>query len=131
MKLRSANPPAFWTSRRDLLRAVNLTVLCFWLPVSAAFAAPPRYDHVVIVMEENRTPGQIIGDLANAPYLTSLATGGVSLASMFAIEHPSQPNYLQLFSGSNQGVVDDNLPPDFSTTPTATYPLRSANLAAE
>src|SRR6266498_1074248 len=70
----------------------------------ALFAAPPRYDHVVIVMEENRTPGQIIGDQVNAPYITSLAAGGVSLASMFAIVHPSQPNYLELFSGANQGV---------------------------
>jgi hypothetical protein len=25
----------------------------------------------------------------------------------FAVEHPSQPNYLDLFSGSNQGVTDD------------------------
>jgi hypothetical protein len=97
-----------------------------WAPL----AAPPRYDHVVIVMEENRTAGQIVGDLVNAPYITSLATGGVSLRFMFAIEHPSQPNYLQLFSGSNQGTFDDNLPPNFSTTPTSTYPFRSANLAA-
>jgi hypothetical protein len=101
------------------------------LVLSAPAAAPPRYDHVVIVVEENRTEGQIIGDLANAPYLTSLASGGVALGSMFAIEHPSQPNYLQLFSGSNQGVLDDNLPPDFSTTPSSTYPFRTANLGAE
>src|SRR6266540_222571 len=97
----------------------------------ALFAAPPRYDHVVIVMEENRTPGQIIGDQVNAPYITSLAAGGVSLASMFAIVHPSQPNYIELFSGSNHGVVDDALPPNFSTTPTSTYPFRTANLGAE
>jgi hypothetical protein len=97
----------------------------------ALSAAPPRYDHVIIVMEENRTPGQIIGDQVNAPYITSLANGGVSLGSMFAIVHPSQPNYLELFSGSNQGVVDDALPPNFSTTPTSTYPFRTANLGAE
>ena len=29
---------------------------------ATAFAAPPRYDHVVVVVEENRTYGQIIGD---------------------------------------------------------------------
>lgn len=131
MKPRSASLPALRTLRRTLPSAVNLTVLCAWLPVLAAFAVPPRFDHVVIVMEENRTPGQIVGDLANAPYITSLATGGVSMASMFGIEHPSQPNYLQLFSGSNQGVVDDNLPPNFSTTPTSTYPFVTPNLGAE
>lgn len=94
-------------------------------------AAPPRYDHVVIVIEENRADTQIIGDLVNAPYLNSLASNGVILGSIFAIEHPSQPNYLQLFSGSNQGVLDDNLPPNFSTTPTGTYPFTTPNLGAE
>jgi len=116
--------------RRRLSRSA-VCALSSLLIVCSASAAPPRYDHVVIVVEENRTPGQIIGDLANAPYITSLATGGVSMASMFAIEHPSQPNYLQLFSGSNQGVLDDDLPPNFSTTPTATYPFVAPNLAAE
>src|SRR5678815_3824533 len=79
-------------------------------------AAPHRYDHVVIVMEENRTVAQIIGDLANAPYINSLANAGVRLGSMFAITHPSQPNYIHLFSGADQGVLDDGLPPNFSTT---------------
>jgi hypothetical protein len=117
---------------RGLLSAVTRSAFSFCLLLELTVsAAPPRYDHVVIVMEENRTPGQIIGDLVNAPYLTSLATAGVQLGSMFALEHPSQPNYLQLFSGSNQGVVDDDLPPNFSTTPTSTYPLLTPNLAAE
>jgi phosphatidylinositol-3-phosphatase len=94
-------------------------------------AWPPLYDHVVIVVEENRTVEQIIGDLVNAPYINYLATNGVRMGSMFAIEHPSQPNYIQLFSGSNQGVLDDNLPPNFSTTPTGTYPFTAPNLGAE
>ena len=94
-------------------------------------AAPHRYDHVVIVMEENRTVAQIIGDLANAPYINSLANAGVKLGSMFAITHPSQPNYIHLFSGTDQGVLDDGLPPNFSTTPTSTYPFRTLNLGYE
>lgn len=98
---------------------------------AAAVAAPHRYDHVVIVVEENRTPGEIVGDQTNAPYITSLAAGGVNMGNMFAHEHPSQPNYLQLFSGSNQGVLDDELPPNFSTTPTSTYPFTAPNLGRE
>ncbi|HEY0549613.1 MAG TPA: alkaline phosphatase family protein [Verrucomicrobiae bacterium] len=94
-------------------------------------SAPQRYDHVVIVMEENRTVTQIIGDRVNAPYINSLADGGVRVGSMFAITHPSQPNYVHLFSGADQGVLDDELPPNFSTTPTSTYPFRTANLGAE
>ena len=96
-----------------------------------AFAVPHRYDHVVVVIEENKAIGQIISDYTNAPYINSLADGGVSLGKMFAIEHPSQPNYLELYSGGNQGVKDDNLPLNFSTTPTATYPFTSLNLGAE
>jgi hypothetical protein len=107
-----------------------LVAACAILSAAPGTSAPPRYDHVVIVVEENRTPGEIVGDLANAPYITSLASGGTALGSMFALVHPSQPNYLELFSGSNQGVVDDDLPPNFSTTPTSTYPFRTANLAA-
>jgi phosphatidylinositol-3-phosphatase len=94
-------------------------------------AAPPRYDHVVIVVEENRTVTQIIGDRVNAPYINSLADGGVKIGSMFAEVHPSQPNYIHLFSGDNQGIVDDDLPPNFSTTPTPTYPFRTSNMGAE
>lgn len=96
-----------------------------------AQAAPPRYNHVVVVMEENRALAQILGDLVNAPYINSLAADGVQLSSMYGLEHPSQPNYLQLFSGSDQGVLDDSLPSGFSVTPTATYPFRSLNLGAE
>lgn len=94
-------------------------------------ALPPRYDHIIIVVEENRTPGEIIGDRVNAPYINTLADGGVKLASMFAEVHPSQPNYIHLFSGDFQGVTSDSLPPNFSTTPTATYPFRTPNMAAE
>jgi hypothetical protein len=94
-------------------------------------AAPHRYDHVVIVVEENRTEAQIIGDRVNAPYINTLADGGVVLDTMYGVTHPSQPNYMHLFSGDNQGVTDDNLPKNFSTTPTSTYPFTTPNLGAE
>ena len=53
------------------------------------------------------------------------------MGSIFAIQHPSQPNYLHFFSGDRQGVADDNLPSNFSTTPTSTYPFNAPNLGAE
>jgi len=106
-------------------------LLIFGSILHGLVAAPHRYDHIVIVVEENRTPGQIIGDTVNAPYITSLANGGVQLSSIFALQHPSQPNYLHLFSGDNQGVIDDNLPPSFSTNATSTYPFTTPNMAEE
>ena len=74
--------------------------------------APP--DHVVIVIEENHAFASIIGS-SSAPYINSLAQQGALFTQSFAVEHPSQPNYLDLFSGSNQGVTDDSCPHTFST----------------
>lgn len=73
---------------------------------------PP--DHVVIVMEENHSFAEIIGS-SSAPFINSLAQQGALFTQSFAVEHPSQPNYLDLFSGSNQGVTDDSCPHTFST----------------
>jgi hypothetical protein len=80
----------------------------------AATAAVPRPDHVVVVMFENTSEGSIIGS-PDAPYFNQLANSGANFTNAFAIEHPSQPNYLDLFSGSNQGVTDDSCPHTFST----------------
>ena len=67
----------------------------------------PAYDHVVIVTEENHGYNQIIGS-ADAPYINStLATNGVLITNAYGEQHPSQPNYFWLFSGSNQGITSD------------------------
>ena len=71
----------------------------------------PRPDHVVLVMMENHNYGEIIG-VSSAPYINNtLAAQGALMTNSFAIEHPSEPNYLDIFSGSNQGVTDDTFPP--------------------
>lgn len=75
---------------------------------------PPMPDHVVLVIEENHGYAQIIGS-PSAPYINGLASQGALMTNSFAIEHPSQPNYLDLFSGSNQGITDDSTPHYFST----------------
>jgi hypothetical protein len=89
---------------------------------STVAAAPHRYDHVVIVIEENTDYGQVIGDRAAAPFINELADNGVNFSQFYAITHPSQPNYLHLFSGDHQGVIDDTRP--------TTYPWTTANLGA-
>ena len=72
----------------------------------------PRADHVVIVVEENHSFDDIVGSPA-APYFASLAGEGALFTQSFALTHPSQPNYLALFSGSTQGVTDDSCPHTF------------------
>jgi hypothetical protein len=90
-------------------------------------SAIPRPAHVVIVIEENHDYSQIIGS-AHAPYINSLAQQGALMTASSAVEHPSQPNYLDLFSGSNQGVYDDSRPSGLPfTTPNLGAELLAAN----
>ena len=67
----------------------------------------PLPDHTVIVVEENHGYGQIVGS-ANAPYINQLIKTGALFTNSHGIGHPSQPNYLALFSGNIQGVKNDN-----------------------
>jgi acid phosphatase len=83
------------------------------LAAPARAAALPAYDHIVVVIEENHAYGEVIGN-ANAPYITSLANGGAKMTQSFAITHPSEPNYLALFSGSTQGLTSDSCPHTYS-----------------
>ncbi|HKT04880.1 MAG TPA: alkaline phosphatase family protein [Rugosimonospora sp.] len=80
---------------------------------AVAPAALPSFDHIVVVIEENHSFSEVIGD-SSAPYLTSLADGGANMTQSFAVTHPSQPNYLALFSGSTQGTTSDSCPHTFS-----------------
>jgi acid phosphatase len=58
-------------------------------------------------MMENHSFDQIFAG-GNAPYLRSLAKDGAVFTKSYGVAHPSQPNYFALFSGSTQGVMDDN-----------------------
>jgi hypothetical protein len=73
----------------------------------ALAASPPAYNHVVLAIFENKARSQIIGAGA-APYLNRLAAQGANFTQSFALRHPSQPNYLDLFSGSNHGLEGAN-----------------------
>lgn len=77
--------------------------------------------HVVVVMEENHSYSDIIGNSA-APYINSLAAQGASMTSSFGVTHPSEPNYMALFSGDTFGLTADTCPVSEGTT---------ANLASE
>jgi phosphatidylinositol-3-phosphatase len=59
------------------------------------------------VVLENKDVGQVLGNDA-APYLNALAATSANFTDAHAETHPSQPNYLALFSGSTQGVHDNH-----------------------
>lgn len=87
----------------------------------------PKPAHIIIVIEENHSDEQIIGS-NNAPYINQLAEKGALFTNSAALTHPSQPNYLGLFSGSTQGVSGDECL--LSKTPFTTKNLGSALLKA-
>jgi acid phosphatase len=81
------------------------------------------------VIEENHAYSQIIGS-TDAPYINSLTQQGALVTASYAVEHPSQPNYLDLFSGSNQGVSGDSRPTSLPfTTPNLGAELRTAGFS--
>jgi hypothetical protein len=92
---------------------------------SAAVSGLPRPDHVLIVMMENTGYSSIIGS-SSAPYINSVAAGGASFTDSHGVTHPSQPNYLALFSGSQQGVTDDTCPVGPFTVPNLASQLIAA-----
>ena len=86
----------------------------------------PRPDHIVMVIQENRSYSQIV-DSPDAPYINRLAAQGAVFTQSFGVTHPSQPNYLTLFSGSTQGITDNSCPHTF-TTPNLGHALLAAGL---
>jgi phosphatidylinositol-3-phosphatase len=111
---------------RALLGAACLVAvsLGLWGNAPGAQAATlPTPDHVVVVVFENHAYEQVIGS-SSAPYLNNtLKAGGANLTNSFGLTHPSQPNYMDLFSGATQGITNDNCyTPQFSS---------AANLGSE
>jgi phosphatidylinositol-3-phosphatase len=70
---------------------------------SPTVTSAPTQPHVMVIVEENMEYGGIIGS-TNAPYINSLATTYASATSWYAVQHNSPNDYLELLSGSNQGL---------------------------
>jgi len=102
-----------------------LAILAGFTAFAAAAAGVPASwapEHIVIVILENRSFGQVLND-PDMPYLNSLARGGALMTQSYFAQipygtvptgfssplpaRPSQPNYLYLFSGHHQGVTPD------------------------
>ncbi len=76
---------------------------------TAPLTVLPKPDHIVIVVEENKSYSQIIGNPA-APYINKLSRRGALFTQSYGVAHPSQPNYLALFSGTTRGIGSNACP---------------------
>jgi predicted small lipoprotein YifL len=92
-------------------------------------AAVPEPAHTVVVVMENHSYADIIGNPA-APFINELARRGALFTRSSAITHPSEPNYLALFSGSTQGVTDDGCPNRFTAPNLAADLIRAGKTFA-
>ena len=92
-------------------------------------AGLPVYDHIVIVIFENKDYTEII-DNPVAPYINDLLKKeGANLTRMYGEEHFSQGNYYWLFAGGNQNIGFKDQVPSAETSPD--YPFKSANLGEQ
>ena len=74
-------------------------------PPSTQVPEVTSVQHIIWVWFENKEVSQIT--TGTAPTFTNFAANNVNLTNFYAVTHPSQPNYLDAFSGSTQGVTDD------------------------
>jgi acid phosphatase len=86
----------------------------------------------MVVMMENKGLSQVIGQ-SDQPYTNSLANGYGLATESYAFGHPSLPNYLDIVSGSSQGVTDDNPPSShrFPDAPTLADQLAGAGFSSK
>ncbi len=123
-------PTTLFAGGKDGHQIVALVAQAKIQPAPAAAHAAavplPHPDHVVVVLMENKSFGDVIGS-TNAPYLNSLVSRGALLTTYCGLHHPSQPNYIELFSGKEQGVCNDNCPPPPITAPNLAASLLAAS----
>jgi hypothetical protein len=97
------------------LAVFDLLLSAFGFAGRAAAARVPTFSHVFIVVEENHSYSQVVGN-ASMPYLNMLISNYGLAMQYFANDHPSLPNYLWLTSGGNDGVTTDVCPATVTVT---------------
>jgi hypothetical protein len=82
------------------------SLLCLSFTNYKPAPAIPQYKHIIVVVEENHDYDALIGS-KNSPYITWLSQNGALFTDSHGVTHPSQANYIALFSGGTQGVIAD------------------------
>jgi len=104
--------------------AVTVMVLGVHAPEAAAQGIPVPA-HIVIVVEENHSSANVLGN-KSAPFMNQLAANGALMTQSYAETHPSEPNYLALFSGDTFGLTSDACPVNAGGAPNVGAELLAA-----
>ncbi|MBC5806306.1 MAG: alkaline phosphatase family protein [Candidatus Eremiobacter antarcticus] len=90
------------------------------IPTPTGFSA---IEHVELVMMENTGYDKVVGNSSSMPYINNvLIPQGKLFTNSYALDHPSLPNYLALYAGSELGT---------SGTDTCPLSLSGATLGSE
>ena len=100
----AATPVATIASPRVTPTALAANVPSGATPIATS-ASP--FGHIYLIVMENSSYSDIVGN-SNAPYINSLIANYGLATNYRGVARPSEPNYLALFSGSTQGVADNN-----------------------
>ncbi len=71
---------------------------------SGGNAGIPQFAHVFLLVEENHSYGEVVGN-SNMPYFNSLASKYGLATQYFADAHPSLPNYFTLTVGEGTSIT--------------------------
>ncbi len=78
-------------------------------------AAPHRYDHVVVVVMENKRWSDVLN--GQGPFLTALKNKCSTATNYQQSASPSRPNYIALAAGATYGCEGSNSDPSGGCTP--------------
>ena len=68
----------------------------------------PAYDHIFVIMEENKSTDAILGNTTFAPYMNQVLSKYNQLTTYYSTGNPSEPNYTALGGADDWGITDDN-----------------------
>jgi acid phosphatase len=106
--------------------ATAIAAVVVWSPMpQTAAQSIPAPAHIVIVVEENHSSANVIGN-KSAPFMNQLAANGALMTQSYAETHPSEPNYLALFSGNTFGLTSDACPVAAGAAPNVASELLAA-----
>jgi len=108
-----AGAPAATPAELPPVPTVTLFPTSTSLPTQTATAVPsptatpkplvPNFEHIAIIMFENKEFGSVIGNPL-MPNYNKLAREYTLLTQYYAVTHPSLPNYIALFGGDTFGI---------------------------
>ncbi|SAI65603.1 Phospholipase C [Bordetella ansorpii] len=89
--------------------AQTQTKITFAQSQQAAFEIEgiPAYDHIFIIMEENKSTDAVLKN-PRAPFMNYLLSTYNQLSTYYSTGNPSEPNYTALGGGDDNGITDDS-----------------------